>query len=137
MYRILVGEMAASGEIYDLAFGMMLQGAQSAQDPVLYERAAQIAMQARSGASALQALTAWQKNFPSSIEAAQQKLGLELLLQKTGDASETLNGLAKLLSPDQLIELGATLPRLLERVQKPQERAPLVRRAIRRRPAAE
>ena len=130
MYRILVGEMAASGEIYDLAFGMMLQGAQSAQDPVLYERAAQIAMQARSGASALQALTAWQKNFPSSIEAAQQKLGLELLLQKTGDASETLSGLAKLLSPDQLIELGGTLPRLLERVQKPQERAPLVRRAI-------
>ncbi|MEY2994215.1 MAG: hypothetical protein RL357_1150 [Pseudomonadota bacterium] len=130
MYRILVGEIAASSGVYDLAFGMMLKGAQTAQEPALYERAAQIALQARSGASALQALDEWQKDFPGSKEAVQQKFGLELMLQKTDEASDTLARLVKLLSPSELTELGATLPRLLDRVRDPQSRAPIVTQAM-------
>ena len=130
MYRILVGELAAASGIYDLAFGMMLKGAQTAQEPALYERASQIALQARSGASALQALDEWLKDFPDSVPAIRQKLGLELMLQKTDDASQTLTRLVRLLPPDELTELGSSLPRLLDRVRDPKARAPIVTQAI-------
>ncbi len=68
-YQLLVGELAARNQDPGSAFQLMLDAARRTRDPVLFQRAADIALQARSGESALQAAQAWRQAHPDSREA--------------------------------------------------------------------
>src|SRR5438105_5158865 len=54
-YELLLGEINARGEEPGTGYSLMLDAARKTNDPALYQRAVDIAFQARSGDSALQA----------------------------------------------------------------------------------
>src|ERR1035437_6047197 len=57
-YEILLGELNARNQEPGAAFSLLLDAAQKTKDPAVFRRAVQVALQARSGESALRAATA-------------------------------------------------------------------------------
>ena len=53
-YIVLLGELNAAGGEPGIAYQLYLEGARKADDPSLYRRAVEIALQSRSGEAALQ-----------------------------------------------------------------------------------
>ncbi len=89
-YQLLLGELNARNEEPASAFSLMLDAAHQTKDPALFNRAVQIALQARSGPSALMAAQAWAKAEPQSREANRFVLQVLLGLNRTAEALEPL-----------------------------------------------
>ena len=58
-YQLLVGELQVRGGDPGAGYSMVLDAARRTQNPQLYRRAVEIALQARSGEAALSAANAW------------------------------------------------------------------------------
>src|SRR4051812_8865944 len=67
-YELLVGELSASTGEASTGISLLLDAARKTNDPALYQRAVEVAFQARSGDAALQAARAWKQAFPQSRE---------------------------------------------------------------------
>lgn len=89
-YNLLVGEMAASIGDGTNAIALLMDAARQNQSPQLYQRSAEIALQARSGPQALMVATEWQKNFPQSREANRYLLQVLLMLNRVSESQEPL-----------------------------------------------
>ena len=68
-YQLLLGELKTREGESAAAYSLMLDAARKTNDPRLYQRAVDIALQARSGDSALAAARAWRQAHPASREA--------------------------------------------------------------------
>jgi tetratricopeptide (TPR) repeat protein len=77
-YQLLLGELNIQEGDVGTGFALMLDAAQKKHDAQLYRRAVDIALQARSGESALKATRAWSKDFPETIDP--DRLTLQILL---------------------------------------------------------
>jgi predicted Zn-dependent protease len=89
-YQLLLGELnALNGQPGD-AFALTLDAARKTNDPRLYERAVNLALQARSGEPALQAARAWAKALPKSREANRYVLQILIGLNRLGETIEPL-----------------------------------------------
>ena len=131
MYRVLTAEIAQQAQVHDIAFGLMLEAAKSRQDDALYERAIAIASQARAGNSALKAAKLWRQNMPESINAMRQTLGLELALQRSDDAADSLKRLFKAMPLEDMPALATQLPAALQRLPDAAQRQRLAQEALR------
>lgn len=69
-YKILLGELNLLDEEPRIGFSLILDSARKTKSPELFERAITIALQARSGDSALAAARAWLVAIPTSTDAA-------------------------------------------------------------------
>ncbi len=89
-YKILLGELNLLDEEPRIAFALILDSARKTKDDALFERAVTIALQSRSGESALSAARAWLVATPTSLAAArymvQISLGMNRLDQPAGKA---------------------------------------------------
>lgn len=89
-YKILLGELNLLDEEPRIAFALILDSARKTKDDALFERAVTIALQSRSGESALSAARAWLVARPTSLAAArymvQISLGMNRLDQPAGKA---------------------------------------------------
>ena len=65
-YEILMGEILTRGGDPGTGYSLMLEAARRSNDERLYQRAADIALQSRSGDSALEAAQAWKGAWPAS-----------------------------------------------------------------------
>ena len=90
-YDLLVGEMAASQGDAVNAIALLMEAARQSQSQQLYQRAAEIALQARSGPQALMVATEWQTNFPQSRDANRYLLQILLMLNRVSESQEALN----------------------------------------------
>ena len=90
LYQLLLGELNAQQGEPGAAFSLLLDAARKTQDPQLYQRAVEIALQARSGESALQAARAWRQALPSSREANRFVLQILLGLNRTQETADPL-----------------------------------------------
>ena len=81
-YQLLVGEMALRLDDPGAAFQMLLDAARRSNDPAVYQRAVEVALQARAGESALQAARAWKQAHPQSREATRFVLQILLALNR-------------------------------------------------------
>ncbi len=114
-YQLLVGEMAARTNDPGTGFGLVLDAARRTNDPAVYQRAVEIALQARAGESALQAARAWRQAHPGSREANRYLLQILLAVNRVAETADPLRALLAA-TPDA--ERGATLslvPRLYAR----------------------
>ena len=68
-YELLLGEMNASGGERATGYALILDAAIKAQDPQLFQRAVELALQSRSPDAALRAARAWRDTLPQSREA--------------------------------------------------------------------
>ena len=81
-YKILLAELNLLDEEPRIGFALMLDSARKTKDALLFERAITIALQARSGESALSAARAWLLAIPTSIDAARYMVQISVSMNR-------------------------------------------------------
>jgi len=89
-YEVLLGELTTRGGDPGDGYALMLDSARKSNDPVLFQRTVEIALQARSGESALRAVRAWKEALPQSKEAGRFELQILIALNRIGETVEPL-----------------------------------------------
>ncbi len=89
-YQLLLGELTVRGDEPGAGFALILDAARKTGDPALYQRAVEMAFQARSGDGALQAARAWKQAMPQSREANRYVLQILVALNRLPDSLEPL-----------------------------------------------
>lgn len=115
-YQLLLGELNARSKEPAAAFSLILDAARKTNDPGLFRRAVQIALQARSGDSALLAAKAWSLAAPASREANRYVLQVLLGLNRIGEALEPLKRDLALTPAKEQGDAIWSIPALFERV---------------------
>ena len=114
-YQLLVSEISANKGDAATAYALMLDAARKTNSAKAYERAVELALQARSGESALQAAQAWSKAMPGSREANRYLIQILIGLNRSAEAIEPLKrDLAALPVADRIVAIGL-LPRYFAR----------------------
>ncbi len=129
-YEILIGEILYRSGEPETSYSLLLEAARRSNDEKLYQRATDIALQSRSGESALSAAQAWKKAWPKSREANRYVLQILLALnrieQTSGPLREELNQTP---FPAKAASLLA-LPQLYRRASDKQLAAAVVEKAL-------
>jgi tetratricopeptide (TPR) repeat protein len=81
-YKILLSELNLLDDEPRIGFALMLDSARKTKDILLFERAITIALQSRSGESALSAARAWLVAIPTSIDAARYVVQISLNMNR-------------------------------------------------------
>ncbi|MBN9339937.1 MAG: hypothetical protein J0H52_07660, partial [Comamonadaceae bacterium] len=89
-YEVLLGELSTGAGDPGTGYALMLEAARRSNDSALYRRAVEIALQARSGDSALAAVRTWKNAQPQSRDANRFQLQILVALNRTGDTAEPL-----------------------------------------------
>ena len=89
-YQLLVGELSTQTGDAAAGYALILDAARKTGDPQLYQRAADIALQSRSGDAALQAVRAWRQAHPQSREANRYLMQILIALNRISDTAEPL-----------------------------------------------
>lgn len=89
-YDLFVGELSAMQGDTTNAVALMMEAARQSQSQQLYQRAAEMALQSRSGQIALMVANEWQKNFPQSREANRYLLQILLMLNRVSESQDAL-----------------------------------------------
>jgi tetratricopeptide (TPR) repeat protein len=92
-YQLLLGELNARGGEPGTGFSLVLDAARKTNDPQLFERAVDIAIQGRSGDAALQAARAWAQAQPKSALAHERLFQVLVALNRMPESVEPLRNL--------------------------------------------
>ena len=115
-YMLLVGELQVNQGQPGTGFSLMLEAARKHKRPELFRRAIEIALQARSGESALQAARAWAEAQPRSADAQRFMLQILLALNQPAELTAPLRSLLRLTAAEQRQDLIVALPQMLARL---------------------
>ncbi len=129
-YQLLIGELSAIAGQPAPAVSLILDAAEKTNDPQLYQRATELALQSRSGEAALQATRAWKKAHPTSIEASRYMLQILLALNRVTETAEPLKALVELTPTMERPQTFAAVPRLYARAGDKKLAATLVEQAL-------
>jgi tetratricopeptide (TPR) repeat protein len=129
-YQLLLGELDAQGNEPAAGYALILDAARKTNDPELYQRAVDMAFQARSGDAALQAARAWKEAYPSSREANRYVLQILVALNRVADSAEPLKAEIALADPKERNAVLGTLPRTYSRVSDKKLAARVVEQSL-------
>ncbi|MES2879245.1 MAG: tetratricopeptide repeat protein [Pseudomonadota bacterium] len=129
-YQLLLGELNARDGEAGAGYSLILDAARKTNDPRLYQRAVDIALQARSGDSALQAARAWKQAIPASKEANRYVLQILIGLNKIGETLEPLKREVAAADPKDRVSVIATIPRYFARTTEKKLAAITVEQAL-------
>lgn len=129
-YQLLLGELSARSDDPGMGFSLVLDAARKRNDPALYERAVEIALQARAGDSALQAARAWQQAFPDSREANRYLLQILVALNRTADSLAPLKAELRLAPAAEREAVISAIPRLYARLSDKKAAVSVVEQAL-------
>jgi len=129
-YQLLVGEISAQNGDNASAYALMLDAARKTNSPRLYERAVEIALQARSGESALLAAQSWVKAYPASIEANRYLLQILIGLNKITETLEPIKHQLAALPAKEHSQVIGMLPRYFARATEKKLAAAVVEQAL-------
>jgi tetratricopeptide (TPR) repeat protein len=90
LYEILLGEMNLRQGEPAAGFSLLLDAAKKSNDVQLFDRAVEIALQARSGDGALLAARAWSQAWPQDRKANNQLLQILLAVNQISESLEPL-----------------------------------------------
>ncbi|MBV8618366.1 MAG: tetratricopeptide repeat protein [Curvibacter sp.] len=99
-YEVLLGELNARNTDPATAFALLLDSARRTNDARLYQRAMEVALQARSGESALQAARNWRLAIPDSVDANRYELQILIAMNRIQDTAPSLRHLLELTPAD-------------------------------------
>ncbi|MGH8822132.1 MAG: tetratricopeptide repeat protein [Rhodoferax sp.] len=111
-YQLLLGDLKVEEGEPGAGYSLFLDAARKTNDAALYRRAVDIALQARSGDSALEAARAWKQAQPNSREANRLVLQILIALNHIGDTAPPLKTEIALAAPDQHNIAILAIPRL-------------------------
>ena len=129
-YQLLVSEMSVRSGDNGAAYALMLNAARKANSSLLYERAVEIALRARSGEAALDAARAWAQAFPSSVPANRFQLQILLGMNKIAETQEPVKRELARLSPTERAAAITLLPRYFSRAADKKLAASVLERAL-------
>ncbi len=92
-YQLLLGEVSLRNGDPSLGIGLMLEAARKTNDADLYNRAVEMAFQARSGDAALQAARAWRQAQPKSVLANEREFQILLALNRVPESAPPLRAM--------------------------------------------
>ena len=129
-YEVLLGELSArSGNAGD-GYALVLDSARKTNDPLLFQRAVEIALQARSGESALSAARAWRDALPQSGEARRFELQILVALNRIAETVEPLRAAIAATPQIERPLLMAVITRNYSRATNKQLAAAVVEKAL-------
>ena len=129
-YQLLLGELNVRGAEPAAGFALILDAARKTQDPTLYQRAVELAFQARNGDAALQAARSWKQAFPQSREANRYVLQILVALNRIPESAEPLKTEINLTDADDRPAVIAMIPRNYARVNDKKQAATVIEQAL-------
>lgn len=129
-YQLLLGELNVRGDEPAVGFALVLDAARKTNDPELYQRAVELAFQARSGENALQAARDWKQAWPASREANRYVLQILVALNRVAESSAALRQEIALASDADRAAAFAAIPRTYSRVTDKKLAARVVEEAL-------
>ena len=114
-YQVLLGELSAGNGDLAPALSLILDAARKSDDPRLYQRATDLALESRSGDGALQAARAWKQSQPGSLEASRYILKILLALNRVAESADALKALIDLTPVMERPQALASVPQLYAR----------------------
>lgn len=129
-YQLLLGELNARGGEPGAGFSLILDAARKTNDAKLYQRAADIALQARSGEPALQAARAWRQAMPTSREANRYVLQILVALNRVPESMEPLRNEVALAPAPERVAVITGIARNYARVSDKKQAATIVETAL-------
>jgi tetratricopeptide (TPR) repeat protein len=129
-YQLLLGELNVRGDEPTAGFALMLDAARKTRDPALYQRAIEMAFQARSADSALQAARAWKQAFPQSREANRYVLQILVALNRLPESVEPLKSEIALAGPTDRAAIITAVSRIYSRAADKKQAASVVEQAL-------
>jgi tetratricopeptide (TPR) repeat protein len=131
-YQLLLGEFSAQRGDAGTAYSLILDAARKTGDPRLYQRAIEMALQARSGESALQAARAWKKAQPDSRSANRYVLQILIGLNRLSETVEPLQREVALSDKHERALTITLLPRYFARSSNKKLAASVLQKALAR-----
>lgn len=92
-YQLLLGELNVTAGEAGTGYSLILDAARKQNDALLFRRAVDIALEARSGEAALAAAKAWSQAIPGSTDADRFELQILLALNRVADTAPVLRRL--------------------------------------------
>ena len=129
-YQLLLGELTAQQGEPAAGFALLLDAARKTGDAQLYQRATDIALQARSGDSALQAARAWKAALPASREANRYVLQILIALNRIADTVEPLKTEFRMAPDAERVAVLVAVPRAYARASDRKLAASVVEAAL-------
>lgn len=129
-YQLLLGEMNVREGAPGMGFSMVLDAARKTRDPLLFQRAIDIALQTRSGEAALQAAQTWKRELPGAQEPNRYILQIQLALNRVPEAGQALATSLNELPVDEQIGAIISVPRVFARVNDKAQAAQVVEKAL-------
>ena len=129
-YQLLIGEIQQRDGEPGEAYQIILDAARRSPDDQLLRRATDIAVQARAGDQALQAVRAWRQALPQSLEALRYQIQLLIALNRIDETLEPLQALLRLTPAPQRVALITSLPRSYARAPDRAATATLIEKAL-------
>jgi tetratricopeptide (TPR) repeat protein len=129
-YELLLGELNSRGADPGVGFALILDAARKTNDPALYQRAVELAFEARSGDAALQAARAWKQAFPQSREANRYVLQILVALNKLPESVEPLRTELALSDPGDRPAVIAAVARAYARAADKKEAAATLQKGL-------
>ena len=130
-YQLLLGELNVRQGSPGAGFSLILDAARKTHDPALFQRAVDIALQARSGDAALQAAQTWKREIPESREPNRYILQILLALNRIEEAGQALATSIDELPDDEKQGAIISVPRVFARVTDKVQAANAVEKALR------
>ena len=115
-YQLLIGEIELRSGRAANAYEVMLDAARRQGDDALYQRAVEIALQARAGEQALAAVQAWRAAKPRSVAPLRYQTQILLALNRAPEIAEPLTAWLAEVPTMERPGLISGLPRLLQRL---------------------
>ena len=115
-YQLMVGEISTQDGEPAAGYALILDAARKTGEAQLYQRAADIALQSRSGDAALQAVRAWKQAQPESREANRYLMQILIALNRISDTQEPVKTEIELTPAADRAAVIAAIPRAYARV---------------------
>lgn len=115
-YQLLIGEMEMRAGRAGSAYEVVLDAAKRTGDDSLFQRAVDIALQARAGEQALAAVKSWRQASPGNLDARRYQIQILIALNRIDEVGEPLKGWINSLPAGERSGLISATPRLLQRV---------------------
>ena len=130
MYELLLGELLLrQGDAQD-GGALLLNAARRTGDEALFRRAAEMAIQSRSGPLAIESTRAWRQAYPDSPAAAQYELQVLVVLGRAAETEEPVRHFLATLPESERLSFITALPALYQRVPDKAETARVIERAL-------
>lgn len=129
-YQLLLGELSVQRGEAGAGFSLVLDAARKTGDARLYQRAIEIALEARAGESALQAARAWKQAQPNSRDANRYVLQILIALNRLGETVEPLKREVALSDARERALAITMLPRFFARSSDKKQAAEVLEQAL-------